>query len=93
MIKEKAAYIKEVEVERERIVKMKDMGKDEYDVKRQEQVVDESLAMIPHCHKKLLMAYSDLKQALEAAQCLSEKEEYLAAQQALKDAEASLEIS
>lgn len=93
MTKEKAAYIKEVEVERERLVKMKDTGKDEYELKRQEEVIAESLSMIPHTHKKLLTAYSDLKEALDAAQHLSESEEYLAAQGVLKDAQASLEAS
>ncbi|XP_077555823.1 tubulin-specific chaperone A-like [Haemaphysalis longicornis] len=93
MTKEKAAYIKEVEIEKERLVKMKDAGKDEYQVKRQEEVIAESLSMIPHAHKKLLTAYSDLKEALDAAQFLSEREEYLAAQEVLKDAAASLETS
>lgn len=93
MTKEKASYIKEVEIEKERLVKMKDAGKDEYEVKRQEEVIAESFSMIPHSHKKLLTAYSDLKEALDAAQFLSEREEYLAAQEVLKDAAKSLETS
>ncbi|KAK8767765.1 tubulin-specific chaperone A-like isoform X3 [Amblyomma americanum] len=91
MTKEKATYIKEVEVERERIAKMKEMGRDEYDVKRQEEVVKEGLAMISNIHKKWLIAYNDLKETLENSQDLSESEEYLAAKEALEQAQLALE--
>uniref|UniRef100_A0A1E1WZT8 Tubulin-specific chaperone A n=1 Tax=Amblyomma aureolatum TaxID=187763 RepID=A0A1E1WZT8_9ACAR len=91
MTKEKASYLKEVEVERERIAKMKEMGKEEYDVKRQEEVIKEGLAMIPHTHKKLLIACNDLKEALESCQDLSEMEEYRAAKEALEQAQLALE--
>lgn len=91
MTKEKAAYIKEVEVERERVVKMKEMGKEEYDLKRQEDVVNETLSMVPDSHKRLLIAYNELKEVLESSEHLSEREEYLAAKEVLEQARQSLE--
>uniref|UniRef100_A0A6M2E1Q7 Tubulin-specific chaperone A n=1 Tax=Amblyomma tuberculatum TaxID=48802 RepID=A0A6M2E1Q7_9ACAR len=91
MTKDKASYLKEVEVERERIAKMKEMGREEYDVKRQEEVIKEGLAMVPHVHKKLLIAYNDLKEALESSQDLSEREEYISAKEALEQAQLALE--
>uniref|UniRef100_G3MQY0 Tubulin-specific chaperone A n=2 Tax=Amblyomma TaxID=6942 RepID=G3MQY0_AMBMU len=91
MTKDKASYLKEVEVERERIAKMKEMGREEYDVKRQEEVVKECLGMIQHAHKRLLIAYNDLKEALEGSQEVSESEEYLAAKEVLEQAQLALE--
>ncbi|XP_050045511.1 tubulin-specific chaperone A [Dermacentor andersoni] len=91
MTKEKAAYLKEVEVERERVIKMKEMGKDEYDLKRQEAVVNETLSMVPDSHKRLLIAYNELKEVLESSEHLSEREEYLAAKEVLEQAQQSLE--
>ncbi|KAH7961168.1 tubulin-specific chaperone A [Rhipicephalus sanguineus] len=91
MTKEKAAYLKEVEVERERAAKMKEMGKEEYDVKRQEQVINETLSMVPDSHKRLLVAYNELKEVLEGSEHLSETEEYLIAKEVLEQAQQSLE--
>lgn len=64
LTKEKAAYEKEVGVEKERLAKMKDMGKEESALKRQEEVIQETAMMVPDCHKRLFAAYNGLKQTL-----------------------------
>lgn len=57
--KEFLYYFKELETERNRLEKMKADGKDEYDLKQQENVVAETGVMIPET-KKSLQAVLDL---------------------------------
>uniref|UniRef100_A0A0K8RD85 Tubulin-specific chaperone A n=1 Tax=Ixodes ricinus TaxID=34613 RepID=A0A0K8RD85_IXORI len=91
LTKEKSVYEKEVEVEKERMAKMKDTGKDEHTLKQQEKVIQDTAQMVPHCQKGILAAYNDLKEVLESVPDLAEKEEYISAQAALKDAELALQ--
>ena len=39
---------------------MKEDGRDEYDIMKMGLVVQESLGMIPHCHRRLVAAHNDL---------------------------------
>ncbi|XP_064475032.1 tubulin-specific chaperone A-like [Ornithodoros turicata] len=84
--KEKSTYEKEVEIEKQRLVKFKEQEKEEAALHRQEEVIQETLMMVPHCQKRLLVAWNDLKTALEAAEDLADSNEY-------KDAQAILEES
>lgn len=78
--KEKEYYIKESEKEREKLEKMKaDETKDEYDVRKQNEVLSESLMMVPDCELKLKNAYAELVQLTEKDNDLSQAEEYKAA--------------
>lgn len=91
--KEYLYYFKELKCEKERLAKMQSDGKDEYDVKQQENVVAESGIMIPETKKSL----EQVLQALE--ECLSQLEGSLPeectereeAQQFVADAKAALE--
>ncbi|KAF9424547.1 hypothetical protein HW555_000358, partial [Spodoptera exigua] len=88
--KEKVVYEKEAEQQKNRIQKLKDEGQDEHNIRKQEEVLQESLMMVPDCQRRLVKAYSDLKNTLETEQDLKEHEDYIAAQQVLKDAESQL---
>ncbi|CAB3244190.1 unnamed protein product [Arctia plantaginis] len=88
--KEKVVYEKEVDQQKNRIQKLKDEGQDEHTIRKQEEVLQESLMMVPECQRRLVKAHTDLKNTLESEQDLAENEDYIAAQQALKDAEPQL---
>ncbi|KAJ8029505.1 Tubulin-specific chaperone A [Holothuria leucospilota] len=64
--KEKTSYEKEVRDQEAKVEKMKQEGKDEYDIKKQVEVLDESRMMIPDCQRRINAAYIDLKNCLEA---------------------------
>ncbi|XP_013789842.1 tubulin-specific chaperone A-like [Limulus polyphemus] len=87
--KEKNMYEKEAEQEKRKLEKMKAEGKDEYDIRKQEEVLQESLMMIPDCQKRLNTAYTDLKNVLEAETDISEQEDYQEAKAVLQMAESS----
>eukprot|EP01032_Pedospumella_encystans_P026027 gene26027-29398_t len=53
MIKEVASYEKEVTTNEAKIQKMKDDGKDSYDIRKQEEVLQESYMMIPDSKSRL----------------------------------------
>ena len=55
-------YGKEADKQRERIDKMKTEGKDEYDIKKQHEVLQETLDMIPDVKKRLDTAEAELKE-------------------------------
>lgn len=50
--KEKVVYEREVEEQKEKVEKLKVAGKDEYDIKKQEEVLGECLMMIPDCKRR-----------------------------------------
>ncbi|CAI9718849.1 tubulin-specific chaperone A [Octopus vulgaris] len=80
LTKEKSSYEKEVEDQERRIQKMKDEGKDEYDIKKQGEVLQESKAMVPDCLKRLNTAYVDLVNLLASEIDLKSAEEYALAE-------------
>ncbi|XP_049871964.1 tubulin-specific chaperone A [Pectinophora gossypiella] len=88
--KEKIVYEKEAEQQKNRIQKIKDEGQDEHNIRKQEEVLQESLMMVPDCQRRLIKAFADLKNTLETEKDLAENEDYITAQQVLKDAEAQL---
>ncbi|KAJ4445241.1 hypothetical protein ANN_07042 [Periplaneta americana] len=51
LAKEKVMYEKEIE----------DQGKDEHDIRKQEEVLQESIMMVPDCQRRLVKAYDELK--------------------------------
>lgn len=91
IIKEKQMYEKEVEQTENRIQKMKDEGRDEYDVRKMGEVLAESKMMGPDCVKRLTTAVEDLKTKMSDADDLKETEEYKEAAKHLADAEKVLE--
>lgn len=90
LAKEKTMYEKEAQQQKERIEKLKAEGKDEYDIKKQEEVLQESLMMVPDCQRRLVRAYDELKNILQTESGLKENEVYATAIDVLKEAEKQL---
>lgn len=90
LTKEKICYEREAVQQRERIQKYKDEGKDEADIKKQSEVLQESVSMISDCQRRLSKAYQELKAILESEQDLKEIEEYTLATQILEEAKPEL---
>ncbi|KAI5651647.1 tubulin binding cofactor A domain-containing protein [Phthorimaea operculella] len=88
--KEKVVYEKEAEQQKNRVQKLKEQGDDEHNIRKQEEVLQESLMMVPDCQRRLVKAFDDLKSILETEKDLQENEDYIAAQTVLKDAAAQL---
>eukprot|EP00163_Fabomonas_tropica_P006055 TRINITY_DN15678_c0_g1_i2.p1 TRINITY_DN15678_c0_g1~~TRINITY_DN15678_c0_g1_i2.p1 ORF type:complete len:114 (+),score=29.71 TRINITY_DN15678_c0_g1_i2:194-535(+) len=57
-------YEKEYNQQAAKVQKMKDDGKDEYDIKKQEEVLEETNAMMPEARTRLEKAHADLEQAV-----------------------------
>ncbi|KAF6017985.1 TBCA [Bugula neritina] len=76
LAKEKTVYEQEVVKQTEHIEKMKADGKDEYDIKKQTEVLEESKMMIPDCQRKLKDAHAKLSALLEETAELHESKEY-----------------
>ncbi|XP_012055959.1 PREDICTED: tubulin-specific chaperone A [Atta cephalotes] len=90
LAKEKVTYEKEAAQQRERIQKLKEQDKDGYDIKKQEEVLQESLMMVPDCQRRLVKAFEELKKILETEQDLKEVEDYIEAEKILQEAEEQL---
>ena len=86
LAKEKTVYEKEAEQQRVRVEKYKQENRDEYEIRKQEEVLQESLMMVPDCQRRLVKAYDDLKVILNDEQDLKESEEYITAAKILEDA-------
>ncbi|XP_063312783.1 tubulin-specific chaperone A [Pelobates fuscus] len=85
LTKEKAMYEKEAIQQEEKVEKMKSEGGDEYVIRKQIEVLQESRMMIPDCQRRLEAAHTDLVQLLDNEKDLEETEEF-------KDARSVLEL-
>lgn len=74
-------YHKEIENETKRLEAMKKSECANSQLELQQQVINESVRLIPDCQKRLRDAYQDLKALLDESQDLSETELYLAARE------------
>jgi tubulin-specific chaperone A len=65
--KEKVSYRKEADMQKEKVEKMKAAGGEESEIKirKMNEVVQESLMMIPDCHRRLEKAIADLQNLIE----------------------------
>ena len=63
--KEKLSYRKEANQQKEKVEKMKAEGREEIEIKKMNEVVQESLMMIPDCHRRLEKAIGDLENLVE----------------------------
>lgn len=90
LAKEKTVYEREAEQQKVRIQKLKDEGKDEYDIRKQEEVLNESLMMVPDCQRRLAVAFEDLNKILESEQDLKDTEDYVTAAKVLVEAKLQL---
>ncbi|GAU88485.1 hypothetical protein RvY_01177 [Ramazzottius varieornatus] len=90
LYREKISYEKELEKERQKLTSMRQKGEDEYRVKKQEEVVQECLMMIPNCKIRLNNSWTDLKTSVEAEPGFSNTEEYQEAKKVLNEVEPNL---
>ncbi|ORX58822.1 tubulin binding cofactor A [Hesseltinella vesiculosa] len=66
--KEHIAYGKEAESQQKRIDKLIEQGADEADIRKQNEVLDETFQMIPDVNKRLAKAYQELLDMTEDSQ-------------------------
>jgi tubulin-specific chaperone A len=64
LVKEKVMYEKEAKQQEEKIEKMKAEDGENYVIKKQAEILQESRMMIPDCQRRLEAAYTDLQQTL-----------------------------
>ncbi|XP_033019780.1 tubulin-specific chaperone A [Lacerta agilis] len=83
LAKEKVMYEKEAKQQEEKIEKMKAEDSENYAIKKQIEVLQESRMMIPDCQRRLEAAHADLAQLLENEKELEEAEEYKEARSVL----------
>ncbi|KAM9735899.1 tubulin-specific chaperone A [Menidia menidia] len=76
LAKEKVSYITEAKQQEEKVERMKAEAGDEYVIKKQMEVLQESRMMVPDCHRRLAIAHADLLQLLESEEDMAESEEY-----------------
>lgn len=65
-------------------------GKDEHVIRKQEEIVKESLMMVPNCQRRLQKGFEDLKALIDKEVDLKEHKDYLAGKKALEEAESHL---
>jgi len=88
--KEKLTYEKEAETQKQRIHRLKAEGKDEYVLRKEEEVLQESLMMVPDCQRRLVKAYDELKGIIESEQDLKDTEDYHVALAVMQEAKEQL---
>lgn len=88
--KEKVVYEKEVVTQQNRIDKLKASGSDDHVLRKQEEVLQESMMMIPDCQRRLTKAYEELTEMIKNEEELKESEQYKAAVAVLDDAKVNL---
>ncbi|XP_029921923.1 tubulin-specific chaperone A [Myripristis murdjan] len=76
LAKEEIAYITEAKQQEEKVERLKAEAGDEYVIKKQMEVLQESRMMIRDCHLRLARAHADLLQILETEEDLAESEQY-----------------
>ncbi|KAK2538845.1 Tbca [Columba guinea] len=77
LAKEKVMYEKEAKQQEEKIEKMKAEACDDYGIKKQIEILQESRMMIPDCQRRLEIAHADLSQLLaeNESKCISHSNE------------------
>uniref|UniRef100_A0A1A8NQP3 Tubulin-specific chaperone A n=1 Tax=Nothobranchius rachovii TaxID=451742 RepID=A0A1A8NQP3_9TELE len=84
LAKEEFLYMDEAKKQEEKVERLKAEAGDEYVIKKQMEVLQESRMMIPDCHRRLAVAHADLLQLLEEMEKdLGESEEYQEARNTL----------
>jgi tubulin-specific chaperone A len=86
LAKEKVSYEQEAAKQQEKIDGMKQAGdQDEYVIKKQLEVLDESRRMVPDCERRLITAWDELSKLVESEVELQEAPEYQLAKAALEE--------
>uniref|UniRef100_A0A096M438 Tubulin-specific chaperone A n=1 Tax=Poecilia formosa TaxID=48698 RepID=A0A096M438_POEFO len=83
LAKEELSYINEAKEQEEKVERLKAEGGDEFLIKKQMKLLQESRMMVPDCRRRLTVAHADLLQLLETEADLAESEEYKEARKVL----------
>ena len=86
--KEKSMYEQEIITIEKQVEEMKSCGKDEYDIKKRVECLDESKMMIPDCEKRLKSAIEAMTSLLDDNPDCSGEEIYQNAKTALAEVQA-----
>ncbi|XP_022188641.1 tubulin-specific chaperone A [Nilaparvata lugens] len=86
LTKDKVMYEKEAEQQEAKIEKLKSKGEDEFNIRKQEEVLQETLMMVPSSQRRLQKAFEELSNIVESEKDLAEDPEYLAAVEVLEGA-------
>lgn len=87
--KEKTMYEKEVITLTKQVEEMQAQGKDEYDIKKRNECLDESKMMVPECEKRLQVAIETMSSLLNDNTDASQNEIYTNAMTALNEVNAA----
>lgn len=90
LTKEKVVYQKEAVQQKARIEKLKAAGEDDHVLRKQEEVLQESLMIIPDCQRRLAKAFEELSDFVKNEEELKETKEYETAMQILEEAKLQL---
>ncbi|KAI9173031.1 hypothetical protein H9P43_007162 [Blastocladiella emersonii ATCC 22665] len=90
LAKEIFMYQKEAEKQQAKVAAMAEAGADEHDVRKQKEVLQETLVMIPDTQRRLVDAFADLEAYASAVANLKETPEYDAAISVLDEARPQL---
>ncbi|XP_073989946.1 tubulin-specific chaperone A-like [Rhodnius prolixus] len=90
LTKEKVSYEKEVDIQRAKIEKYKEEGKDDCYINKQGEVLQESVSMVHDCQRRLAKAFKEFQNIIDSESDLKEAEEYIAAVQILEEAKPHL---
>lgn len=90
LAKEKISYEKEADQQRKKVEDLKASGGEEYYVRKQEEVFQECLMMVPDCRRRLAKAVDDLGKVIDNEKDLSETGEVIEAVKILAEAKLQL---
>jgi len=79
LAKEKVSYEKETQKMEEKLEKMRFDDPDDYMIRKQVELVEESRSMVPDCQRRLVAAWEELHKMMEDDRDLHETAEYQAA--------------
>ncbi|XP_058058119.1 tubulin-specific chaperone A [Anopheles bellator] len=88
--KEKVVYEKEVVTQQNRIEKLKAAGSDDHVLRKQDEVLQESMMMIPDCQRRLAKAHQELSEMIRDEEELKETAQYQAAIAVLEESKVNL---
>jgi len=83
--KEIVMYQKEAEQAKEKIKKMKEEGQDEYYIKKEDNLLQETLTVIPDCQRRFTNAYNELKALVDDEVELADDAIYQAAKAQIEE--------
>ncbi len=87
LIKEAKYYKEEVKENEAKLAKMKEENKDKYDIKKFQEVLDESIMMVPDSENRMKKAAEDLEAAMEKFPADGDTEKLEAAKEMLVSAQ------